>query len=222
MHQSPPDDPSSKPSGSTMTLAEVVARACEGDREAFARLYMRYKKPLGKRLMALVNDQETAYDLYQETFIRIWENRRKLRRIPFTTIVERFEPWLYRIARNLAVDYLRHSRKFTFLSYEEDISDEGIFEPPTPGLAKYLGIPGHEDQVCDLLCLKEALAKMSPKYRTCLLLQVHWGYSQQEIAKVLEISAEAVSTNVSRGYRQLRTIYMNMMSDHSNDDERRA
>jgi RNA polymerase sigma-70 factor (ECF subfamily) len=217
MHKLSPDDPISEPSECTMPLAEVVARACKKDRQAFEILYEYYRNPLGKRLRYLVNNQETAYDLYQETFIRVW------RYLPDSGYgPEHFEPWLYRIARNLAISHLRHDRKFEVLplsfqdarerNLEEDIPTDYV--PWIVGLAKYLNIAGHEEQVCDMLCLKEALAKMSPRYRTCLLLQVYWGYSQEEIAQVLDISVKTVSTNVSRGYRQLRTIYTNMMCDH--------
>ena len=44
----------------------------------------------------------------------------------------------------------------------------------------------------------------------CVLLQDVWGYSQREIAETLAISEKAVSSNVSRGHKQLRTAYQNM------------
>lgn len=207
MHQLSSDDPSSELSSSTKPLAEIVARACKKDHQAFEMLYEHYKKPLGKRLMALVNNKETAYDLYQETFVRIWKSISIRRRVPFGLD---FEPWLYHIARNLAFDYLRRNRKFEFLRLFRDETDELQLHE----LSRNLGVAENEEQVVELLCLNAALAKMTPKYRNCLLLQVQWGYTQKEIAQILRIKEKSVSANVCRGYEQLRKIYKKMMEDH--------
>jgi RNA polymerase sigma-70 factor, ECF subfamily len=208
MHRLSPDDPDAEPSGSPIPLIDIVERLYQKDWAAFEVLYEYYKVPLGKRLLYLIGDQETAYDLYQETFVRVLRYFSGLSGVPAGATYESFEPWLYRIARNCAIDYYRHTKKFEFLQSHED----SLFEPKTHSLAEYFSIAGHEEQVCDLLCLKEALAEMSPKYRDCLLLQYHWGFSQREIAEVLDISVKTVSTNVRRGSVQLRKIYADMMN----------
>ena len=49
---------------------------------------------------------------------------------------------------------------------------------------------------------------MSPQYRVCLLLKRHWGFKRSEIAERLDISVKAVSTNVSRGYKQFTELFL--------------
>jgi hypothetical protein len=61
-----------------------------------------------------------------------------------------------------------------------------------------------------LVCISLRIPWVSPQYRVCVLLQNVWGYSQREIAETLKITEKAVSSNVSRGHKQLRMAYQNM------------
>ncbi len=187
------------------SLTNAIMKAYDGDPYAFEILYESYKKPLGKRLMNLTGNEEVAFEIYQETLFRMWIWLSKRRHISAPTLGY-FERTLYCIARNLAFDHLRHIKNFEFVSLPES-------EPNGPkeyALAGRLSQAGHEERVCEMLYLRQALACMSPQYRTCLLLQVEWGYSQREIAESLAISETTVSSNVSRGYKQLHTICLEM------------
>lgn len=185
---------------STLTLA------CERNQAAFAMLYEEYRAPLGQRLFALVNDREAAYDLYQETFMRAWQ-------AVSPTVEPFFQQWLYTIARNVAIDYLRHAKKITFVPLPEDE------ESGAAAYGSLLYDTMTDDTMMAAFFLRNLLGAMSPQYRTCLLLQLHWGYTQAEIAGILGISEKSVSTNVSRGYRQVRKLYSAMMGDLLNDDD---
>jgi RNA polymerase sigma-70 factor, ECF subfamily len=187
-------------SNELLPLAEAIKKARARDHAAFQRLYEHYKIPLWRRLLYLVKDQESAYDLFQETFLRVWKG------LPEKSSEVDFEPWLYRIAKNLAIDHLRRTSSLTFLSLSESETDE----PKEYTLLGLLSSAGHEEQVCEMLCLQQALEQISPQYRVCTLLQDVWGYSQREIAESLAISEKAVSSNVSRGRKQLRIAYQNM------------
>ena len=178
-------------------LAEVVKKAQARDHAAFEELYEYYKIPLWRRLFYLVGNKESAYDLFQETFLRVWNH------LPEKTPEIDFEPWLYRIAKNLAIDYFRHTIQLTFLPLPESEPDE----PKERILFGLLSSVGHEESICERLSIQQALEHMSPQYRVCVLLQDVWGYSQREIAKWLAISEKAVSSNVSRGRKQLSVAY---------------
>lgn len=175
-------------------LARMVSE--HGNRAAFSMLYERYKGPLGKYLLALVSNQEIAYELYQETFIRVWRAFKEGKSIP-NEIGDNFDRWLFTIAKHIAIDFIRR-RKFKSEPLPEFVASSEA---------------GHEDRVCDREILAKALAAMSPQYRTCMLFQVHWGLTQREIAEKLGISEKTVSTNVKRGYRQFREIYMAIVSN---------
>jgi len=188
-------DPNSDPPNTRLTIAELAARVCKKDHEAFEMLYKHYQKPLGKHLMSFVYDKEVVADLYQDTFERVWKT--------ISQKITHFQPWLYTIAANLAHDYLRHKKLINFLPLLESDEYTRFAE---------LRVEGDEGRICDLLCLQEAVAMMTPQYRACLVLQHYWGFTQREIASILHISESAVSTNVSRGYRQLHKHQFTLMA----------
>lgn len=178
-------------------VANAVTLARAGDHAAFTILYLHYKASIWKRLTYLVGEKEVVYDLFQETFLHAWNKLRETREDIS------FEPWLKRIAANLAIDYLRHERKILFLP----LTEERVREHPLQAIAV---VAGHEDDVGEKECLQQALMQMSPRYRVCVLLQAHWGYSQREIAQLLGISEKAVSAYISRGREQLRQLYVSL------------
>ncbi|MDQ6662751.1 MAG: RNA polymerase sigma factor, partial [Chloroflexota bacterium] len=170
----------------TEALREAVQRAKNRDHAAFTLLYQHYKSLIWKRLIYLVGNKEIVYDLFQETFLRAWN------KLPELRDEAQFGSWLSRIAANSAIDYLRHEKKIQFLSLPEDNSDEYVsFLMPT--------IAGPEEHISEAECIAQALAQMSPRYRICVLLQDQWGFSQREIAEILQISPKGVSAYVSRG-----------------------
>ena len=181
-----------------MRLAVTVALAREGDEDAFAWLFEYYKGPLGGRLSRLVRDQEVAYDIYQDVFITVFRAFKERTPIP------EFQPWLYRVAKNRAIDHLRHKKILEFVSLSETKADD----PEECTLPELLREEGHEERILERECLKQALAEMSPQYRICVLLQEEWGYLQKEIAVMLGITEKAVSSNVTRGRKQLHAAYL--------------
>ena len=76
-----------------------------------------------------------------------------------------------------------------------------------------LRIEGPEEQVSEADMIKKTLARLSPQYRTCLLLQVVAGFSQRDIALLLGISEKSVGSNVCRARDQFRHIYQNLKGD---------
>ena len=193
----------STPLADEMSLTEALECARNGDRQGFTKLYTHYQELYGRHLFHLVGDLEVARDLYQEAFVRLWKELAAKQPIP------NFEAWLHVVTKNLAIDYLRRSKHLTFRPLPESDSDD----PEEYVLFGRISTPGHEVFVIEMDCLIQALAKMSQQYKVCLLLQEVWGLSQREIAKTLGISESAVSANVSRGMRQIRTMYKHMMDD---------
>src|SRR6266496_5497797 len=191
-------------SADTILLAGAVADAQAGNDEAFTWLFEYYRGSLGKHLYYLVSgDWNTAYDLYQDSFIIVYVQFKK------GTFIPDFQPWLYRVATNLAIDYLRHKKKIMFVPLPESETDD----PEEYALFGLLSEDGPEERVCEVDCIRRALAEMSLQYRTCVLLQDLCGYSQKEIAELLSITEKAVSSNVSRGRKQLREAYLRMVTE---------
>src|SRR2546427_5842306 len=141
-----PDDDSSEASSCTIPIASLWALAFQNNRDAFTKLYLHYRAPIGRYVMPMVRNQQTVEDIYQETFCRVWKDISKRRMLPsFQAPIEKFESWLFRIARNLAIDHIRGIRNHKEIPF---FGGEA-YHPKTEGLAKYLGIAGHEEQVCN-------------------------------------------------------------------------
>ncbi len=179
--------------------ATIVERAQGGDKLAFDTLFENNNTRICTYLAHIVGNEEEGRDLAQETFLKAWQSIGSLRK------ESRFDTWLYRIATNTAIDYLRR-RKFHWSRWES-IENEDV-----PGSMR---IAGPEEQFAEKEHIRQALAKVSLKYRTCLLLQLVADFSQRQIAASLKISEKSVSVYVSRGCEQFRVAYQQLL--HTNE-----
>lgn len=170
---------------------EVVAQARTGDKPAFDTLFQYYYPRICTYLVHIVGDTEEGRDLAQETFIKAWQGIGKIHD------EIRFDAWLYRIATNTAIDYLRRRK----VQRQTNTIDD------TPA---NMSISGPEAQIAEQEHVRQALAKVSLKYRTCLLLQLVADFSQRQIAASLNISEKSVSIYVSRGCEQFRHAYQQL------------
>ncbi len=173
---------------------EVVKQARAGDKLAFDTLFEYYNTRICTYLAHIVGDKEEGRDLAQETFLKAWQGIGSIHNEVC------FDTWLYRIATNTAIDHLRR-RKFRWSHWESNELDK------TPAS---MSISGPEEQVAELEHIRQALAKVSLKYRTCLLLQLVADFSQRQIAASLKISEKSVSIYVSRGCEQFRLAYQQL------------
>jgi len=171
-------------------------------------LYTRYQRPIEWYLSYLTNDRDTAADLCQDTFMRALEHAHQLHAVTLET-ADSHKPWLYRIAKNLAIDYRRHYGRYVFVPLPAD-SEHG---QTVNGRTIDLSVTGHEEMVCELLLAGDVLAELSPQYRECLLLRVCYGLSNREIAEKLHVKEKTVSANISRGVVQVRLHYEECWSD---------
>ncbi|HKV59699.1 MAG TPA: RNA polymerase sigma factor [Ktedonobacteraceae bacterium] len=188
------------------TLAEAVRRARAGDHAAFEYLYQRYKALIWKRLTYFVGEREVVYDLFQETFLRAWQKLAEMGQdVPF-------EWWLKRIAANIAIDHLRREKKLLFLPLPDDESENQV-------TSNFPSAAGPEAQLDMRESIQQALRQMSPQNRACVLLQDAWGFSQHEIANMLNISEKSVSAYISRGREQLRQVYTRLIAEPQRTNE---
>lgn len=178
----------------TLAVAEEVGKARIGDSQAFSALFQRYNGQLCTYLARLVGNDDVGRDLAQETFIRAWQS------LPAIRSDAHFKSWLFRIATNEAKSHLRRGRRFRWLPWQEIDALE-----TTPHSS--LSVEGPEEQTGEAECVQEAMARLAPRCRTCLLLQLVAGFSQREVAETLGISEKSVSAYVSRGREQFRREY---------------
>ncbi len=181
-----------------MSHSQMVELARIGNSEAFSNLFCQYQLGIYGYLLGLVGNSEDAHDLTQETFFKAWVE------LPNLHDPLKFKAWLYRIARNLAYDQGRRKKKIIWCSPEE--LNEEYFIASQPDLAEHLA---------QKELVKRTLAQLPLKYRECLLLQVEGGLSQSQIAEIVGISRESVSTYVYNARRLFRELYRYQESEQS-------
>jgi RNA polymerase sigma-70 factor, ECF subfamily len=196
---------------------DFIARAQGGDREAFRHLVNFYEPRLASYLTHMLGDHESARDLVQETLLAAYralpgwqpptmvgtlteiddlnDEQRYFKQHPLA-------PWLYRIATNLALTYLRSQAKATLRQTPFALHAESWELQTQPRSMLDL-----EDRFATRELLREALSRLSHEDATCLLLRFVEGEHYAEIAAHLGISTEAVRKRVGRGLVTLRTVY---------------
>jgi RNA polymerase sigma factor (sigma-70 family) len=173
-------------------LPQLVQLARLGDDVAFEQLYLRRYRDICSFLIHLVDNQDIGQELTHDTFLKAWQELPQLRD------VARFDSWLYRIARNLAWNWLQRQRTIQWLP---------LHEQEEPAHLPRLSVTGFEHLVEERVLLREALARVAPQYRECVIMQVVLGMPQAKIAALLGLSRESVSKYVGRGLEQLRQAY---------------
>lgn len=168
--------------------AVLVAQAQQGDQVAFATLYEQYR-PLVFRFLRrrLEGSEEVVEDLTEDVFVKLYEklDRYVERGLPFTA-------WLYRIAHNQLVDYLRT------LPRQSAQTLDAIADVPERQTTSEYG------SVLDRQTLEPALARLTPEQRQAVELRFLQGMSVAETAATMGRSEEAVKKLQARALVNLR------------------
>lgn len=171
---------------------ELLAALAGDDEQAFDELMKRKGRLLLGLATRMVSDREEARDIVQLTFLRAWEHRRRFD--------ERWSPntWLYRIATNLAIDYLRAAG--------------GRREKAEPVRRHLVEVVRHrrEPDLADLgrreveSILTELAAGLSERQRTVFVLREIEGLSSAEVGEVLGCRESTVRNHLFAARKHLR------------------
>lgn len=179
----------------------LIERARDGDEPAFAELVHRFERPVFSLVYRLVRHRETAEDLAQEAFVKVYQN------------LDRFDPkykvssWLFKIAHNHTIDHLRRRRLDT-LSIEG--SPYGDAEGETPSgitLASDDETPHAELEGRELGdAIEQAIGRLRPQYRAAVVLRHIEGRPYEEIAQVMDLPLGTVKTYLHRARAELQEL----------------
>ena len=175
-------------SSSDARLVEEVRR---GNKDAFGVLVGRYEKKVQRVVLRLVHDREQARDLAQETFLKVYQHLDK-----FDTS-RRIGPWLFRVAVNLAVDWLRRQKSTVRLRHGGG-GEEDNFEIPDPDPRPQIEL-GQEVQW--------VLEQIPLNYRTVLILRDLEGFSCSEVAAIEGRREATIRWRLSRAREMFRQIW---------------
>ena len=172
----------------------LLRRAQQGDPEAFEQLMQPLEQLVWRICWHYTGNRENAEDCGQETMIRIWRSLDSYRGECA------LESWVYRIAANCCMDFLRKKKRDKSVSVEP-MREQG-FDPADPS-------PGTEEQAVaadEQRRLREAVAQLPEEQREALILTQLEKIPYEEAAKALGVSEGTVKSRVNRAKARLKEI----------------
>jgi RNA polymerase sigma-70 factor (ECF subfamily) len=166
---------------------ELLALVQEGSQSAFDELVQRHTERFYRLAYRYVQNRETAEDLVQDAFVRLWENPaswRPDRNSKFTT-------WFYRIVMNLSLDWQKKKRPLPLdeempLIDERETADEAMIK------------------VQEQRLLEKEIAALPERQRTALNLCFDEGLSNQEAAETMGVNLKALQSLIMRAKTTLK------------------
>ena len=174
--------------GPSLDEVSAVARAQDGDLEAFESLVDHYQAPIFRLAIRMVRDRSQAEDIVQDTFIAAW------RKLPTLIEPAAFKGWLYQVATRRSLDLLRRKRPQEPLD-EEYRAAEGVDDQRDPASSAV-----RQAEIDDF---RRALDALSDELRTCWVLKELDGLSYAEIGSALDLQPSTVRGRIARARRQL-------------------
>jgi RNA polymerase sigma factor (sigma-70 family) len=175
---------------------KIMKQLSQGDNKAAGVLYDRYHKKVYGYFVRMTRDMEASRDLTQNVFLKVirYSNSWKEDKV--------FAYWLFRIARNLMIDFHREAWKYTGLDDVPDMAARDQVQSVQDMEAR---------ESFDLLL--EAMSKLPPVYRELIELNRFQGFSYKEIAATTLSNENAVKMKTFRAIQKLKEIYSKIIME---------
>lgn len=181
------------------TEEQLLVRARSGDLIAFEQLINGYEKKIYNLTYRMTHNHEDASDLVQEAFLKAYLSLSSFKG------ESRFDTWLFRIASNLCIDFLRKKSRRHVVSMDEPNETEDSFLPKQFADESNRHDPEYALQRKEQkLLIEQEIAKLPYEQKVVLLLREYYGYNYEEIASILDISVGTVKSRLHRGRLFLR------------------
>jgi RNA polymerase sigma-70 factor, ECF subfamily len=179
---------------------DLAALAAQGRERAYRELLSRYERPVFSLVFRMVRDRNVAEDLAQEAFIRAFNA------IDSYNPAYKFSNWIFKIANNHTIDFLRKRRLDTVSIHGSPHASSAQEEARTSLVVE------STDERPDAFVenrelggqIERAIGALRPEYRTVVLLRHVEGYSYEEIAEAMELPLGTVKTYLHRARNELK------------------
>jgi RNA polymerase sigma-70 factor, ECF subfamily len=162
-----------------------MVRYQEGSLEAFRELYAHLASDLRRYVRFLARDSNATDDLLQEAFLQLHRSRAAY------NSAYAVRPWMFGLARNVCLMNRRAMRRWAHV------------HAPSSGLPD-VPVPAEVERLADADAIRRSLAELPADHAEALTLHHVWGFSFDEIAGMLGVSAAAARARASRGMARLR------------------
>lgn len=175
---------------------ELVALLKDKDQRGFNILYNNYSSALYGVLNKVIQSNDDANDLLQDTFLKIWRNIDN-----YDSSKGSIFTWMMNIARNLAIDKVR-SADFRDSSYNVSIEDKVLHQ---------IDDEYQSAQDVDGIGLQKVVDKLKPEYKQLIDLIYYKGYTQAEVSEEYGIPLGTVKTRIKSAVNTLRTLLQTLV-----------
>jgi len=177
---------------------QLIEFVLSGREDSFEELVKRYQRPIVGYVFRMLNDYDSALDVSQEVFIKVYNSLNRYRS------EYKFSTWLYRIAHNAAID---HIRKNSFLTQSiETENEEGAYQLQ---LESPLPTPEEDRERSEWRTEIDAVVKCLPQgYRELIVLRHSRDLSYDEIADITSLPLGTVKNRLFRARELMRNIFI--------------
>lgn len=183
-----------------MSESEYIKRCQEGDQEAFGQLVTMYENKILNYCYRMLGDRTDAEDATQEVFVKLY------RFIGSFTGQSAFSTWLYKIASNVCLDFLRKNKRHTVdtvsLHQQNAEGEEFLLNIEDKGRTPYESAQMNEAQ----RALFAALSQLNEEQRKVVVLRDVEGLSYEEIAAVTGLATGTVKSRINRARQALKKL----------------
>ncbi len=169
---------------------QLIINYLKGDEKSLEVLIRRYLKPIYSFVYRYIGGSYEAEDITQEVFVRVWRNIKKFDK------QKSFKTWIFSIAKNASIDFLKKKKSIPFSEFENREGQNPVIDK----LADSSPLPSELFEKKDIVrVITSAIEKISPKYRMVLFLRYNDHFTFREIAETLGESINTVKTRHRRG-----------------------
>ena len=177
----------------------LIARCQEGDMKAAEALFHRYHAPIHALVARMVGQGPEAEDLVQEVFLKAFRGIGGFRG------ASSFKTWLYQIATNTCLNHLAKAER----RYHHDSLDQPVGEEGEATLGDRLASTAIQPEEAALASdvyrrVEEAVNRLSPEFRSVLVLRDLQDLSYEEVADTLGINLGTVKSRLARARKQVQ------------------
>lgn len=180
-----------------LTDGELIEKSIGGREDGFEELVRRYQRPITAYVYRMLNNYDASLDVTQEVFIKVYNSLRRY------SSEYKFSTWLYRIAHNAAIDYMRKN-SVSQQSIEAENADGSFqlqIESPNP-------TPEQERERSEWRTEIESVVKCLPTgYRELISLRHGQDLSYDEIAEITNLPLGTVKNRLFRAREMMREIF---------------
>jgi RNA polymerase sigma-70 factor, ECF subfamily len=171
-------------------IQQIITKCKTGDKQAFKALMLNLSEYVFRLAFRILNHEEDAKDIVQETFIRVWKHIDGYKEeIKITT-------WIYKIATNLCLDKLRINRRINMIS---KIESEKVFNRLS---SENLSESIENKQLADLI--KPLSENLTPKQKIVFVLKDLEGMETNEIEEITGMDNVQINSNLHLARQQIR------------------